>query len=410
MKIYDKLILITLCIFAILNPLLLSTNKFNIDYLIYLLVIIQFLGFIFFKNERLKVINFFKTIFKNKITLTLLLLNLTMYFSTFVATDKRVAFTHSIRFSMYIILYYTISYSINSKKDLNILINAFLSSSILVSLGSFKEVLSYKMQGIEISRSYRIASTLENSNNLGLFALLSIFLALMMLFNSKNSSKRLFYLIILFLNFFNLVVCQSRNIILGLSLGIFILLVIYNKRFLLLAIIPPLGLLIPQIRNIALNFLSLTPESSRYRIWKTTALMIKDNFLTGIGYENYHILYQSYVDKSKETLVPLEGYGWIAQHPHNLLLKFQAETGILGSIVLILFIIATYLYLFKSISYSKSTFANLILKAIIASFTAFIALNIFDCYFGSPKIMYTLFLILGFASCINHIENHKKYK
>ena len=54
------------------------------------------------------------------------------------------------------------------------------------------------------------------------------------------------------------------------------------------------------------------------------------NQLFGIGYENYSIEYPRYVE-SNMTYFVRESLK--AQHPHNALLKFQVELGILGSII-----------------------------------------------------------------------------
>ncbi|MDU4884572.1 O-antigen ligase [uncultured Clostridium sp.] len=224
----------------------------------------------------------------------------------------------------------------------------------------------------------------------------------MLIIDTKNIVLKIFYGIVFACCSFNIVVCQSRNAILGIIIGVAIITLFYNKKLLYFYTLSPLLLLIPKIRILALNLLSLTPDSSRYKIWKTTALMIKDHPLFGIGYENYSALYMDYVNKSKETLTTMEGYGWIAQHPHNMFLKFQVEAGILGSISLLVFLIITSIMLFKHIR-NRNIKINKLMLSIFIVFVTFNLLSIFDCYYSTLKLSTAIFIILGFGVSLMNI-------
>lgn len=408
MKIYIKIIQIITLLFIMLNPLILSSSKFNTDLLIYLLIMIQFIGFLFFKSEQKRIFNLIKTIYSQKILFSLIILNIILYLSTLIAYDKRLSITHSIRFSLYIFIFYTISYICINKNNIRLFINSFLVTNLVITYYSLMEIKSLYSAGLTISRDNRIASLLENSNNLGIFSLMCLFISLMLLIDAKKIFLKIFYGLIFACSSFNIIVCQSRNAILGIIIGIAIITVIYNKKLLYLYILSPLLLLIPQIRILALTLLSLTPDSSRYKIWKTTALMIKDHPLFGIGYENYSVLYLDYVNKSKETLTTMEGYGWVAQHPHNMFLKFQVETGILGSISLLIFLTITSIVLFKYIN-NKNNKINKLILSIFIVFITFNLLSIFDCYYSAQKLSTAIFIILGFGMSLINIYNKNSF-
>ena len=76
MKIYIKIIQIITLLFIVLNPLILSSSKFNTDILIYLLFIIQLIGFLIFKSERKRIFNLLKTIYSQRILFSLIILNI----------------------------------------------------------------------------------------------------------------------------------------------------------------------------------------------------------------------------------------------------------------------------------------------------------------------------------------------
>ena len=79
MKIYIKIIQIITLLFIILNPLILSSSKLNTDILIYLLFIIQLIGFLIFKSERKRIFHLLKTIYSQRILLSLIILNIILY-------------------------------------------------------------------------------------------------------------------------------------------------------------------------------------------------------------------------------------------------------------------------------------------------------------------------------------------
>ncbi|WP_288222172.1 O-antigen ligase [uncultured Clostridium sp.] len=388
---------ILLLIFILLFPLLPSYGKFSADIFIYLLLLIELLGIIFSSDERNKFRKNIKTIFlKDKIFLSLILLNITMYLSMIVAFNKYVTLSNSIRFSMYLFIFYIISYKLNKKHITNLIIT-FLSSSILVSLITVFQVVYIKFIGSNIDMNHRIASTLENPNNLGVYSIIVIFIFIALIINSKNTKLKILSSISTLLLLFNIIVSQSRNALLSLIIGIFIFAILYNKRFLLYSFFVPILLfIIPQARDRLLAVLDLNQNDSRLKIWKITEIMINNkNQLLGLGYENYSIHYPSYVDSNpsyfvRESLLPL--------HPHNAILKFQVELGIFGTIFFLSFILLSLWLFYKLIKSIKYTSNYLIYLGMIVSFICFQIMNIIDCYYGPVKIMYSFFIVLAFLN------------
>lgn len=389
----NSLYIITL-IFIAIFALFSSYGKLNSDLFIYILFLIQILGLIFLPEERK---TFFKDIknilFKDKILLILIILNILMYFSMFVAVNKRTSLSHSIRFSMYLFIFYLICYKFNTNQIKKITIT-FLYSSIFVSLIALYQVLYINILGNNIDMDHRIASTLENPNNLGAYSVLIIFTSIMTIFTNKNKNLKILSSIASLLLLFNIIVSQSRNSLLALVAGAIIITLFYNKRYVIFSIILPIILvIIPQTRMRLLDIFDMSQNSSRIKIWQITEIMIKNkNLLFGIGYENYSIEYPRYVESNmtyfvRESLKPL--------HPHNALLKFQVELGILGTLLFLLFIIISIWYFYKySISHINNKSSDIYL-GLFVGFICFQIMNIIDCYYGPIKIMYTFFIILA---------------
>lgn len=402
MKLYKNILNTLIILFIILYPILPSYGAINSDLILYLLFLVQFLGFIIIKKERQTVLSNISLVLKDKIFISLSLLNIIMYASTIISIDKKITIVNSIRFSMYIFIYYSISYKLNGRNAFRTLLNSFLSIAVLSSLvsifKSFKQILS----NIPLNEENRISSFLENSNNLGAYTILSFFLVLLLLLNCKKNYQKVFLSIISILLISNIILSQSRNALLALLFGSVLIALLYDKRFIIISIIMPIILfIIPQSRIRLLDILDLNQNSSRFKIWKSAILMIKDNPFFGLGYENFSTAYPDYISHNQDLIV---NGSYKALHPHNIFLKIQVELGILGSIFFILFLSLTILSLVSYIKSCKNKKNKAILIGITISFISFQFMNLIDCYYNSLKVIITMFIILSIATYYNNIS------
>lgn len=408
MNLYKKLNIILLLLFVLLYPLLPTYGKLNSDLIIYSLLSLHFFGFIFIQSERKQIFINLKKIIKDKLFITLIILNIIMYLSTFVALDKRVSITHSIRFSFYLFIFYLISYTITNKKDLKIFLNTLLFTSGLIGIITIIQVINIKLLGNNIDLSHRIASTLENPNNLGAYSIFSIFICIMLLIHSKDKYSKKIYGSIVILLFINIVVSQSRNALLALIVGGVLISILYNKRYIIFSILlPAILLIIPQSRVRLLSIFDFSQNSSRIKIWKITEIMINNNnHLFGIGYENFGINYPMYVESNPDYFVR---ESLKAIHPHNIFLKFQVELGIFGSIAFISFLLVAFFTLYKLIKSTKDKLMKSIFIGITISFIVFQLMNLIDSYYSSPKVIISMFIILGVANSYIQINRSNHY-
>ncbi len=397
MKIYQRLVNILLLVYIILYPIIPTPKSITTDIIIYILIFLQLIGFIFIKKERDSIFYIIKNLFNDKIFLTLILLNLAMYLSGFIATDIRTTITHSIRFTMYIFIFYSISYK-TTAKDHRILFNAFISLATLSGIYTVIQLIYTIYLGYSIDKTIRMSSFLENPNNLGAYSILAFFIVIMLLICTKKLAYKLFYGLSSVLLLINIMFSQSRNALIAIVIGAFIIAVLYDKRFIILSfILPVIFLIIPSIRSRVFQIFDMSQNSSRFKIWNIDWLMIKEHPLIGIGYENFSLQYPLYTAKNPNFIVE---NGYIAIHPHNIFLKIQTELGIIGSVLFISFIIATIITLYKLIKSKKNKVYSSITIGVLTSFVTFIFMNLLDCYLNSPKVLATLFVILALANSL----------
>ncbi|MGL5352797.1 MAG: O-antigen ligase family protein, partial [Clostridium sp.] len=397
MNFYKKLNNFLLVTFVILYPILPTYGTFSSDIILYLLVLLNVVGFLFFEKERRNFKRSFKSFSNDKMLTSLVLLNLTMYISAFVAIDKRIVITNSIRFSLYIFIFYLISYTVKTKKQIFTILNAFVFTAVLSSIVTIIQTLSIATSGNSIDNAHRVSSFLENSNNLGAYTILSIFIVIMFMIKSTRKSTKVFFGFISLLLFINIISSQSRNALIGLFIGSLLVAILYDKRFIILSVILPIILLIiPQSRLRILQIFDPAQNVSRFKIWESAKMMIHDNPLFGIGYENFQINYPIYVSNNKEALTVWDGFRTL--HPHNIFLKMQTELGILGTIAFMFFIAITIITLLTLIRNNRNNHVSTILIGITSGFVALQFMNLIDNFYGAPKVLLSMIIVLGISN------------
>ena len=401
MNSYKKILYILLLLYIIIYPILPTYGVINADIILYILALIYLIGLILYKKERQELLYLVKNIFNNTILLSISCLNLLMYLSVFIASDKRISLTNSIRFSMYIFIFYLISYKIKSSKQISIILKCFVFTSFLSGIYSLFQIGYTLYLGYSIDPSIRISSFLENPNNLSAYSILSIFIVLSLLINSKSKKSKMLYALLIVLLAINIIFSQSRSALLAIVFGFLLFSILWNKRFLIVSALIPLALfIIPQSRVRFMQIFDATQNSSRFNIWEITKLMIKDNPLFGVGYENFSINYPNYVANNPAYSIR---DGYIALHPHNIFLKMQVELGILASIIFILFLIFIIYTLYKLIKFNSNSKLKVLIIGTSTSFATFMLMNLIDCYLDAPKIMITFIILLGI---LTYYKNH----
>ncbi|KOA21114.1 O-antigen ligase [Clostridium homopropionicum DSM 5847] len=394
-------------IFLSLVPTNFKIAGFNIkgDYLLLLVFLAYILNLILSKEARVKLFKGILNISKDSILIFMIILSVVMIISISYASDKALAISETLRFISYILLYFIIKLEIKTEARVNKLIFSYIFTSIIVSVFGIIQYFTRIGLGEEFiyntskySVAIRITSTLDNSNTLGAFLLLIVFPLIMLGIYEKDKNKKTIYIIAVFLNLITIILTFSRNAWLGLLLGGFLLVIVYNWRILFI-MISALGLsiLIPQIRTRAMDF-KLIFQDPRVKLWEIAIKMIKDHPIKGVGNGNYYTLYGAYVKKYPEL-----DYNHHTNFPaHNSYLKIQSELGIFG--------IASFLGLLVSIIYKinklthklKNEYFRLFYIGFFISTIVFYFMNISDNLLFVPKITSCFWIIVAISEAINY--------
>lgn len=172
-----------------------------------------------------------------------------------------------------------------------------------------------------------------------LFFLIYFFLITILALSGERLSFIIFLLSTLIILIFN----SNLKKILTISIFlIFILGIIYisNKQ---------VKSRVDDFNNIIYNFY----ESSYGRLYESSFLLFKKNYIFGVGLKNYRYDCDNQIDPRPNNI-----YQFCSTHPHNFYLEILVETGLIGSILLLSSIITLLLYLYKKIIYLKNKHNN----------------------------------------------------
>ena len=187
----------------------------------------------------------------------------------------------------------------------------------------------------------RVYATIKNTNDYAesLIVLLPFYLAVVLY--SGSWKKKLLFIALAVPSFVALMLTYARTSWIGFAFGILIFVFFAGRRFLLPVVL--LGLLsIPLMPQSIVNRVAtiVTGDSSieyRFKILRTVLPVLKDYWLTGIGLGT---------DVFREVIAkyPLYTDGNIPPHSHNIVLHVWIESGIIG----ILSFLGWILHLFKT--------------------------------------------------------------
>ncbi|WP_392486645.1 O-antigen ligase family protein [Haloimpatiens sp. FM7315] len=403
-----KLMTYVLSFFVLILPIatkkvtVLKHNVGLLDLLLFSIFILYFLNLLVKKDSRNRFKKGFIDFFRDPLTIFSFLLVILMFVSSSYAMDKKLAFTESIRFATYIILYFIIKNEFDYKDSKRMLLS-YITSITLVSVFGIiqfftkiglnpKYIVNYGHGSI-----VRIHSSFQNPNALGAFLILGIFPIFMMAMGIKR--KRLIWILTFLLVLLAIILTGSRNALVAFGVGMLILVISYNFKLILgfiLALVA--AFMVPEVRYRLLDLFSKTQNESRIKLWKTAIAMIKEHPLRGIGNGNYTVRYDEYVKKYPSLKYP----DYHNMPSHNSYLKIQSELGIGGIISFLGLLIFSIFKIKKLINRTRDRFIKSFYTGFLASMIAFLFMNFSDNMFFIPEIAMSYWIIVALCDNISY--------
>lgn len=398
MKNKKNILYMLIIFFTFIMPIIPSTFHFKFiclagDMILYLIIIYFILIIIFDKGLRKNIYKNYKAFFKDYLNIFMIIWSVTMFVSVIYAKDKSLAFTESIRLSSYVFLFFILKYYINEEKIYKYILKSYMLISFVIAIfGIYQKIMGMGViKNGDFGREIRIISFMENSNNLGMYFVFAFFPFIILLIKSKDIKSKIIYLTLTILSLGNIVFCNSRNALLGLTVGIVILIILLGVKYIYLAAIPVLLYCIPTVSNRVKAISDTNQNLSRLEIWKLALLIIKDHPILGVGNGNYPINLPDYLNAVGKINYNFRNL----IHPHNAFLKAYSELGLLGLLSFTGLIISSFVSIYKFIKNGSNNFYNWFYTGVFVSLFSMLFMNLLDSFFTAPKVIVYYFLLLG---------------
>lgn len=303
----------------------------------------------------------------------------------------------------FVFFFFILDGLLKSKKNWKIFLSINLFVSSLIAIFALKEFLT---------NGYRliVSSTLGNPIYLGTYALVNIFLGIILIYWQLKSKKIMapFYILGTILNLISLILAYKRGPILGFAIGILFLAIVLiirniqkyfkNKSklnliyvFIIIFSLILFSYLIRQNAFVQKITISDASSKSRLATWQSAWSAILDRPFLGWGVENFNIAENYHYNPGRLAILENVLFGKI----HNKILETGVNSGILGILSYLSIFLIAIVYLFK-----KNQFITFALTALLISY---FVQNIF--IFDSPATYLMFFISLVF---INWFINQNK--
>lgn len=396
-----NLTFVLICAYVILLPLTNSNIKLGKvpmsgDVLLGFVIISYLLGILIYRKNRRKFLNTLIYIIKNKLFWFIVILILLMFCSINFAVLKKLALKETVRFASYAVIMFVIISEIDSEEKITKLINSIIIGVVIqVSIACLQYTTGL---WVEETLRYRVPGAMGNPNTLSAYLILFLFPMILCTIREKNKKKRIFYTLISCFMLIGILITYSRNAYLALGVGSIILVVLYSyKLIILFGGVGGILLFIPSVNSRIKEFLDMTQNEKRIKLWKSSLKTIKEHPFTGVGNGNnpyYNKLNQKYPEFYVTTNTQ-----YLA---HNSYLKVWSELGILGIVCFIVIIVNCAIKIKSSFRFLKNERIKSFILGFAASFGAFLVMNLSDNLFFIPKCTTYFWIMIGLCDSIMH--------
>lgn len=341
-----------------------------------------------------------------------------MIFLFLVAAATSYAITKSVQiwaiYAVFMSFFFVVSNTVKTKKQFFDLTTVIALSSLLVCVyGIMQYIFGWNTSQAWMDEEMfedikmRIYSTLENPNVLGEYILLTLPLAIGLMWTKKGVLAKIFYGGISAVLFVALILTYSRGCWIGLLLAaaIFVTFVAGKLWGLALIALPVIPMVLPEsIINRFMSIGDMKDSSTSYRvyIWLGTILMLKDFWITGIGLGS----------EAFTRIYPFYSYSSIvAPHAHNLFLNLLAETGVAGITAFVILLIVFFKRLAGTYALKgKGGAVSTMTVAYAAAIAGFLLQGMFDNCFYNYRVFMIFWLVAaaGLSAMVAQKEELKE--
>lgn len=296
----------------------------------------------------------------------------------------------------YVIIFFMMAETINTKRRLkNILITMLISSFVVGLDGVFQQLM--KVDFIRKFPLYagKVTGTFQFSNDLASYLIAILPIPISLVIHRATDKKSRFSLILLSAI---LVTCllftRTRGAWIGFILGVLFVSILNGKKAFFMAVVLLILLFLfspPAIKNQVKSFASLATDVStndRAIIWKTAWQMFRDRPFFGHGLGTFMSVFGRYKPPN---------YGEIV-YAHNCYLQMAAEIGIFGLLIFIWFIFCLFRGAIFKLIKTEDRFVKAAFLGVIGGVLAYLVHSAVDTNLYSLPLAVLFWAMAGLAA------------
>lgn len=297
---------------------------------------------------------------------------------------------------------------LNAEKQVKILLSAAALSWLIVvvygflqafaGIGLGDEAMPWTDEAIFPGLKTRVFSTWQNPNLLGGYLDFVMGLAAGVFFALKSRRLRILLALLWCVSAFCLTLTYARGACLSIGIVIAVYGAIYNRRVLAgLAVLAAVLLIADStlLERLTSVFTKLdTSSEMRLAFWESTAAMILDHPVLGIGWGAYFMVYPNYDYYMQGNFIKIV-------HAHNMYLNFLAEVGLIGFISFMAYFFGSMIRAFKAQAREGSAWLKGMMLGTALGMAALAVNGLTDYVMFNTELSMTVWLFAGTAAVLS---------
>lgn len=297
---------------------------------------------------------------------------------------------------------------LNAEKQVKILLSAAALSWLIVvvygflqafaGIGLGDEAMPWTDEAIFPGLKTRVFSTWQNPNLLGGYLDFVMGLAAGVFFALRSRRLRILLALLWCVSAFCLTLTYARGACLSIGLVIAVYGAVYNRRVLAgLAVLAAVLLIADStlLERLTSVFTKLdTSSEMRLAFWESTAAMILDHPVLGIGWGAYFMVYPNYDYYMQGNFIKIV-------HAHNMYLNFLAEVGLIGFISFMAYFFGSMIKAFKAQAQERSAWLKGMMLGTALGMASLAVNGLTDYVMFNTELSMTVWLFAGTAAVLS---------
>jgi len=343
---------------------------------------------------------------KDPIAMPLIAFTLVQIITTIISVDPVLSAQNLVVSLVSLALYFVIVNTLKSKEDFDRAIKIFIITAFILSILG---IIQYFTLGttskawvdVELNPDVktRVVGTFGNPNVFAEYLEHILPVAITLIFVYKKWMNKLIMFIMAGTMFICLLMTFSRGAWLGFAFAALLFVILKMAQYIPLFIAGSIAA-IPLLPKVVIQRIStignVQDTSNAYRtyIWEGTINMIKDFWVTGVGYGYWAF---------KNTFLEYGIKGSKAWHSHNMYLEIMAEMGIFGMLTFAWVVFSIFVTTIKFARKTKDRYFSYVSVGLLCGFLSIMVHGIAEHILYMPKSVILFWMFAAFISSARNL-------